>query len=194
MREKAFKIFKRIPDGKSYVEIITAALTIPVLLTVLLMNYNNISKAQNPTPTPTPSESQKEVVYVPQKVVAGEKTSISPTITPTQAVDVKECKKDIGPVKIAFPNEGQTVDENPLSFIIDYSDDTYCSVVWSYRINGGSWSNYTTNNPIVYNIPNGNVKFDVKIQSTVTRTEQSITRNFTYKGANNPTATPSADQ
>lgn len=191
MKEKALKIFKRIPDGKGYVEIITATLTIPVLLTVLLLNYSNLNKDQDASISPK-TEAAKEVLYVPQKVLGNnDKTILS--VSPSPQITNKDCKKDIGPVEISFPKDNQVVDENPVSFVIDYSDENYCSVVWSYRINGGSWSNFTSNNPVVYNIPNGNVKFDLKIQSTVIQKEESLSRSFIFKGLSNPTATPSAN-
>ncbi len=192
MKEKALKIFKRIPDGKGYVEIITATLTIPVLLTVLLLNYSNLNKEQTPSISPK-TESAKEVVYVPEKVLGNnDKTILS--VSPSPEITNNDCRKDIGPVEISFPKDNQVVDENPVSFVIDYSDTNYCSVVWSYRINGGSWSNFTSNNPVVYNIPNGSVKFDLKIQSTVIQKEESLSRSFIFKGLNSPnSATSSAN-
>jgi hypothetical protein len=179
MKEKAVKFARKIPNGKAYLEVITAALSIPVLLTVIILNFSNLNNNKKATNTsPTPSVNEK-VIYVPEdgKTIA----------TPTSS---ENCKKQIGPVKISFPSESETVTDNPVYFNIDYTNKDYCSVVWSYRINGGSWSSYTANNPVIYNIPNGNVKFELKVQSTVVQEETVLTRSFTYRGT--PTATSSA--
>lgn len=184
MKEKAIKIAKNIPNGKIYFELITAALSVPVLISVLLLNYNNINNKPKPTasPTPTPTAAElNKIIYITQPA------SNNPT-------PVNNCIKDIGPVKISFPADGQTITDNPVNFDISYPDSKYCSVVWSYRINNGSWSSYTANNPVIYNLPNGKVIFDLKVQSTVVQKEISVERNFVYSGNSNPTpqATSSA--
>lgn len=181
MKEKAVKIARKLPNGKAYLEVITAALTIPVLLTVIILNFSNLNNNKKSTPSPTPSVSEK-VIYVP-----GQEKNI---VTPTSS---QNCKKEIGPVKISFPLEGETVSDNPVYFTIDYNDKDYCAVIWSYRVNGGSWSNYTSNNPVIYNLPNGDVKFELKVQSTVIQKEINLVRNFIYKGSSSPTATSSAN-
>jgi len=185
MNRKLYKLIhaaKKITNKKHHLDFITAVLTIPVLLSVIILNYSNLQNLQknknNLSPTPTPAE---KIIIVPQK------TTI-PVITSATA-----CTKAIGPVEISTPMENQTVSDNPLCINIKYSDNSYCSVVWSYKINNGSWSEFTSNNPCIYNLPNGNVKFDLKIQSTVIQKEESLSRNFIYKGVNiSPTATASA--
>lgn len=178
MKEKVVTIAKKIPNGKIYLEIITAALSIPVLLSVIFLNLNSLKKPNTPTPTPTP-KIEKSIIYIPQANTL--QTTPTSSLTPTSPV----CQKDIGPVNITSPAEGTTVTENPLSFVIDYSDKDYCAVVWSYKINDGAWSNFTSNNPVIYNLPNGNIKFYLKVQSTVTQKEETLTRNFIYSGTNN---------
>ena len=50
--EKIKKWYRNLPDKKRYLEFITALLTIPVLLTVLWSNLNNLQqKGAVPTPT-----------------------------------------------------------------------------------------------------------------------------------------------
>lgn len=172
---------KKIPHGKSHIDFITAILSIPVLLSVIILNYNNLKQVKpsnTPTPTSTPIQNEK-IIIVPQT-----STPTSPSVT--SAI----CKKDIGPIEITSPKEGETITSNPVCINIKYDDTNYCSVVWSYRVNNGSWSDFTSNNPCIYNAPLGNIKFDLKIQSTVTQKEQSLTRNFTYKS--DPQASSSA--
>ncbi len=183
MKEKLSKVIKTVkkaPQKKHHLDFVVAVLTIPVLLSVIILNYSNLQKNKTlPTPTPMVTQTEK-IIVVPQK-----------TTENTQPAS-ESCIKNIGPVSISFPSEGQTVSENPLCINIKYTDPSYCSVIWSYRINGGSWSDFNSNNPCIYNAPNGNTKFELKIQSTVIQKETDFVRNFIYSGSSNPQATPSA--
>jgi hypothetical protein len=172
--QRFLKPFKRL--GKNHLDFLTALLSIPVLLSVIILNYNNLRK---PGDVPTPTPVQRPVIVLP-----------TGNTNPTPSAS---CKKDIGPISISSPQEGETVNDNPVCFTIRYDDANYCSVVWSYRVNNGSWSAFTSNNPCIYNLPNGNVKFDLRVQSTVSQKEASLTRNFVYKNSN-PSATSSAQQ
>lgn len=192
MKRRFYKLInaaKKLTSKKHHLDFITAVLTIPVLLSVIILNYNNLQNLQknktNVNPTPTQSE---KIIVVPQN-----QQNQDTTPNPTSAT----CIKDIGPISISSPSEGETKTDNPICIIINYSNSSYCSVVWSYRINNGSWSNFSSNNPCIYNLPNGNVKFDLKVQSTVVQKETDLTRNFIYKGSNlspTPSSTNSASQ
>jgi hypothetical protein len=194
MKEKLSKFsiaaFKQLPKGKGHLDFFTALLTIPVLLSVIILNYNNLQNSQKTkiTPTPTPAPNQKQVIVVPAVNVPVDKNSSLP-LSPSPAV----CKQDIGPIDISSPEEGQTITDNPVCVTINYSDSNYCSVVWSYRINNGAWSDYSNNSPCIYNPPNGNIKFELRIQSTVSQNKTTtLTKNFIYKGQTVVTPTPSA--
>lgn len=179
MKRKISKFFKFLQKGierKHYLEFITAALSIPVLLTVLILNLNNLNHQKNNTaPTPTPQTNE---------IIIHDSSAPKPT-------DIPSCKKVVGPVLISNPKEGATITDNPVNFIISYSDQSFCSVVWSYRINNGTWSEYSSNSPSIYNMPNGQIKFDLRIQSTVSQDQQMLTRNFNYQGSLvSPTTSP----
>ena len=176
---------KKLTYKKHHLDFIVAVLTIPVLLSVIILNYTNLQNIQknknNLTPAPTQTE---KIIVVPQKT----------TITSVQTQET--CIKDIGPVEITFPQENQIVSDSPICINIKYNNSNYCSVVWSYKINSGSWSEFTGNNPCIYNLSNGNVKFDLRVQSTVIQKEEDLSRNFVYKSTNlSPTqiATSSAN-
>lgn len=161
--EEAVSHLKKVRVRKMHLDYIAGLLSLPVLATAIILNFANLSKKENSQqakPAPT-----SQVIVVPQ----------------TQA-PVQTCKKTIGPVIISSPQENQTVSDNPVCIAINYSDLSYCSVVWSYRINGGSWSDYTSNSPCLYNVPGGNVQFQLKINSTVTSETRTLTRNFIYSG------------
>jgi len=173
MKRKLSKLFiaaKKLTHKKHHLDFIVAVLTIPVLLSVIILNYTNLQNIQkNKNITPTPTQAEK-IIIDPQKTLA------NPSLASTT------CVKDIGPIDISFPKENQTVSDNPLCINIKYADANYCSVVWSYKINSGTWSEFTGNNPCIYNLSGGNVKFDLRVQSTVIQKEETLTRNFIYKG------------
>ena len=163
------RILKKIPDNKTYIEFITALLSIPVLLTVILLNFNSLRtpKTDNTT-TPTP---QTVVVTVPD--------SGKPQTIVTQE---EECIPEIGPIEITSPEEGEVVTDNPLFVSIRYEQDEFCSVVWSYRINGGKWSEYDDRSIALYNPPPGAIKFELRIKSVVGTDTEILTKNFSYTG------------
>ncbi len=170
---KFFSSIRKIPDRKHYIEFITATLSIPVLLTVILVNLNNL-QAQKEDTNPTPTQGIREVI-----IKEGGNTVVAPSLNPTNS-DI--CKKEIGPISISSPKEAAVITENPVNFIIKYENKTYCSVVWSYRINGGIWSEFSSNSPTIYNMPSGNIKFELRVQSTVTDDQEQLERNFVYQG------------
>lgn len=178
MKKKLGKVLnsvKKAPDRKHYLEFITAALSIPVLLTVILVNINNLNATKKePTPTPVITSEPREIIIREGGSSPVEK---NPTATPTEL-----CKKEIGPISITSPKEGSTVTDNPVNFVIKHNDD-YCTSVWSYRINNGSWSEYSSSAPSIYNMPNGPVKFQLRVQSTVSNDTDSLELNFTYSGS-----------
>lgn len=180
LKEKIRKIFYRIKNiklKKIHLEYITAILSIPVLVTAILINVGNLTN-KNEKITPTPTAQVKFPPFQPQN------QNTSPT--------AQICKKSIGPISITSPTEDQSVTDNPVCFIIDYSDTNYCSVVWSYRVNDGTWSDYNSNSPCLYNLPNGDAVFELRVKSTVINEQKILTRSFKYTGNSNvATPTPS---
>ena len=179
MIEKFKKWYRGLPDKKRYIELISALLTIPVLLTVLLLNWDNLKGEKKEEPTPQVKETVK-IVTIGQK-----ETSPIPTVG-------EQCKKEVGPVEISSPKEGETVTSNPVCFNITYEDENYCSVVWSYRIDNGSWSDFTDKSVCLYNLSSGEHKFELKVKSVVSNDQVELVRNFTYDGKESEvTPTPS---
>lgn len=170
-----------LPDKKRYAEFITALLSIPVLITVLLTNLNSLNSKDK---TPQPSSNDKNIIisYVPQKE---DTNNTSPT------PDTTNCKKGIGDVQIITPKEGETITDNPATVRIN-NDEEYCTVVWSYRINDGKWSEFDDNSVSLYNLKNGDIRFELRVKSTTNKEEKILTRRFTYDGNEepNPTSIP----
>ena len=178
--------YRALPDKKQYIEFFTAALTVPMLLTVIIINLNNLRSNKQVQPTPTPTAERPIIVNLP---TGTEKGTVVPQNTNAA------CKKGIGSISIEYPEEGSTSFDNPLQIDIQYQQGEYCAVVWAYRINDGKFSDYDDKSIALYNVPNGVVRFQLKVKSIVTGEEKTLTRTFTYKGTDNssPTASGSAN-
>ncbi len=184
LTERFKKWYRGLPEQKRYFEFIGAVLAIPVLLTVLLLNLGSLKK-EEPKPTPAPKEEIKVIIPTQEK-----ETSPPPAGGPTSA----SCKKEVGPVEISSPTENQTLTEEPVCFNIEYKDESYCSVVWSYRVDNSSWSEFTDKSICLYNLSSGDHKFELRVKSTASSDEVQLVRNFTFKGKVSPTPTPTPSQ
>ncbi len=171
------KAENRFIKNKPYIEFVTAFLSIPVLITVMLLNFNSLKNLNaKPTPTPMPGATTNQGFFA-QPV--GEDSVATPT--PLGATEAP-CLKGLGPISISTPDEGDAVNDNPVMVDIDYDDSRYCEAAWSYRINGGSWSGYDDRSVALYNLPQGPIKFELRVKSIAGDDTQTVTRNFTYNG------------
>lgn len=175
--EKSKEVVKKLPAFKPHLDFIAALLTIPVLLTVIILNFGNLFKPKTESPTPTP-------IVQTITAVPGTKT-IVPTNSPS-------CKQTIGPIRISEPQEGDIVTANPVCITIDYQGEGYCSVVWAYSINSGPQSDYSNNSVCLYNMPSGTIHFQLFVKSLTSSATQTLTRTFTYQPATTPTPTSTA--
>ncbi|MBU3978467.1 hypothetical protein KKF69_03150 [Patescibacteria group bacterium] len=179
LSKKILSSTRSIPDKKRYIEFFTAMLSVPVLITVIMINMNNLKGSSKSNVASLPPVQKEEKIYIPV-------TTSQDISTPTQAISItpanQACKPEIGPISISLPNEGDTIIENPASIIINHKTGEYCAVVWSYRLNNAAWSAYDDKSIALYNLPQGEIKIDLKIKSIVTGDEQILTRNFTYNG------------
>ena len=177
-KQKAHAVAHRIHRTKPVLDYIAALVTIPVLITAILINVTNLSKNSKATPTPTPSFRSSYGNTAIQTVKA---TSIpQPTSSP-------DCTPGIGKVAISYPQEGDSINDNPLCIDISYQSLNHCGVVWAYRINGGPWSDYSNNSVCLYNMPSGQINYDLKVKSLVNADTQIVHRTFTYTSPITPT-------
>lgn len=166
---------KEFHTKKPHIEFFTALLTVPVLLTVIILNVNNLRNENKDKETEKePEKSQTIVITQPAN---------NNTETKEVVVTKEACEPGIGEISIAFPEEGENVKDNPVDVDIDYDAGDYCEVVWSYRINGGNWSSYDDRSIALYNLPNGEIKFDLRVKSVVNSDTENLTRTFSYSGA-----------
>lgn len=178
-----FKIrnwFIKLPDKKRYFELITAFLSIPVLLSVIFVNYLSIQERRNDkvnTPSPTPAVI---TIIEPQEPSSNEPTS-KLTSSPSQS----QCEPEVGPIEITSPKENETLSDNPLCITIvrNNPDNKYCSVVWSQRINNSSWGDFTDREICIYNMDTGKKTLELRVKSIVTGAEKTLKRVFNYENA-----------
>lgn len=186
--------YRALPEKKRHVEFITAVLSVPVMLTVIIINLNNLQQQK----TNTQKEAPTEKVVPIQIVITGEKnnTSVEPTVRQTISQTPGEptytpvpCIKEVGSVSIVSPRDSEVVSEDPVCITIA-TQSNYCPVIWSYRLNGGDWSDYTDKNVCLHNLTNGNKTVQIKIKSSASDNEATLQRSFIYQGNSQPTATP----
>lgn len=170
---KFIQDFHKLPERKQYIEFFTAILTVPVLLTVIILNVNNL-KGQDKNATEKETPVREVIITQP----SGEKSE--PKVV---TVTNEPCQVGIGTIAITDPQEDEIVTDNPVQFGIKYTPGKYCAVVWSYRINNGRWSDYDDKSVALYNLPSGNVKFDLRVKSVVSGEEKNLSRSFVYRGS-----------
>lgn len=184
--------YQRLPDKKKYLEFFTALLTIPVLLTVIISNVQNLQKQnQNASSSqtslsPTPEQESRPPKEPRDTPFVSVTTTSTPTPTPSPSL---QCKREIGPISILYPEEGTLVSKDPVCLDISRTGEDYCAVVWSYRINESNWSDYTDKSICIYGLTGGVKKLELRVKSIVTGDETILTRTFTVAGSTTPTPT-----
>ena len=172
--------YRDLPDKKKYIEFVTAVLSVPVLITVIISNVSNLrGNETEETAEPTPTTIIKYVTGEVQDPERNEKPT--PTQTPTASPTPGECKKEVGPVDISYPEEGGVVTENPVTITISYHPGEFCAVVWSYRINGSSWSPFDDKSIALYGMTAGEKKLELKVKSIASGSEKTLNRTFQYE-------------
>lgn len=205
MLNRAKTYIRELPDKKRYLDFFTAVLTVPILLTVIITNVGNIRKEPQETiqPSTAPTIIEKESVTIIKETNSSNSPTEQP-VTPFKpessgTVTPASCKKQIGPVSIVAPQENEIIEAESLCFDIEYADESYCPVEWSYRINNSSWSSFTDSNVCLLNLSSGEKKFELRVKSTESAESTTILRTVQYKNpaAPSPTApqqaTPPAD-
>lgn len=175
-------------DKKPLIEFVVAILSIPSIILLVILNYNTLQNLNNkPQPTPTPlviNNTQPAATTTNTTIPNFFTVPITHTPRPTEIPSAPQqpCNKSLGPVSITYPSEGSTVNTNPAEIDISYDNSTYCGAVWAYSINGSSWSDYNNNSVALYNLPNGEVTFQLRVKSITSSDSTTLTRHFTYTG------------
>lgn len=173
--KKILVSYRLLPQRKQYLEFLTALLSIPVLLTVMILNINSLhslSGNNNAKISNTPTVNQREKVIV----VTG--TTQNPTGVSMTPVP---CDQKFAQITISYPQEGVTISDNPLPIDISAPQSDQCGVTWSYKVNGGNWSMYDTHSISLYNLSSGNIEIDIRVKNTQ-GLQKVLIRHFIYQG------------
>src|SRR6185369_3907080 len=103
--------YRKIPDKKPYIEFVTAILSIPVLLTVILLNFNALRSDKKDTNSNNNNTPRTVVITAPG---SNNQSNSNPN------AKQEECTPEVGPVTITSPDEGDTVTDNPVFVNISY--------------------------------------------------------------------------
>lgn len=183
--DKIVAWYRKLPEKKRHVEFITAVLSVPVMLTVIIINLNNLNQQKQ-------KQTTSEKILPVQIVITGEKQNTLnevPTTIPTTTPI--SCIKEVGMVSITSPRENEVVTKDPVCITVT-TQSGYCSINWSYRLDDGNWSDYSDKNICLHNLTNGNKVFQLRIKSLSSNDEVTLQRSFIYQGNNEPTAVPTA--
>ncbi len=187
--------YHNLPEKKKYVEFISALLTIPVLMTVILINFGSLAernKSKQPLPTTTPTQTVipiqiiKEEKLIPITTIPAQSTQLNPTSS--------VCNKNIPPIEIVSPQENEVVMKDSVCVNLRYDKEPYCAIVWSQSINGGSWTDFSDKAYCFLNLTKGPYTIDVKVKSIVTGEETNIRRSFIFDGPSSIVPTGTATQ
>jgi hypothetical protein len=200
MIDKIKDISKELPEKKKYFEFIASILSIPILVTVLITNYTNLTHLDSTTKTeaaeprtsvtPLTKQPTKVIQIIRETPVQASVTPAEPTTQPSETPAISrpadgptkaDCIKKLGSVDIASPNDGEVVTKDPLMIDISYKAGDNCAAVWSYRINNGDWSQYTDKSISVFNLASGSKNLEVKVKSIVSDESVVLRRTFSYK-------------
>ena len=143
--------------------------------------------------TPTPEKSEKIVIIREDENKENEKSN-TPTPVPTLDLSptqtTKECKKEVGPVKISSPSEEEIVQDDLICVKIDYTVGEFCSVAWSYKLDNNKWSDYTSSPFCFSKLDPGKHELDLRVQSVASTDEVTLERTFYIKTKEAPSPTP----
>lgn len=191
--DKIVAWYRRLPEKKHHVEFITAVLSVPVMLTVIIINLNNLNQQK----ISNQKQTSEKIVPI-QVVITGEKQNLpteTPVVTASQSgvpsATPASCIKEVGMVSITSPRENEVVTKDPVCITVA-TQAGYCPVNWSYRLDDSNWSDYSDKNICLRNMTNGNKVFQLRIKSLSSSDEVTLQRSFVYQGNNEPTTDPRA--
>lgn len=205
---------KDLPEKKQYIDFLTATMSVPILITVIVTNVSNLThknetKAADHVIQQAPSPIVSEVIKIVPVAVNSDSVndssksvlSASTSATPIPQVTVAKisqdysptphiCKKEVGPVSIISPAESEVITNNPVCIDISFNKQDYCGVMWSYKLDNGSWSDYMDKSICLYNLSPGTKKIELRIKSIGSADEVRLIRNFIYQSEATPTLVP----
>lgn len=177
------------------------------MVTVFIINLNNLnqskkalaSASQSAPPQivitqlpPATVSTAKSVSPSPASPVSSSSTPTPASVSPTS----KSCRPEIGPIYVLSPQENEIIAKPSVCIKVSYPPE-FCSVSWSYSLNNSAWSDPTSSDICLYNLPPGNQQLQLKVGNGGSSEPVIINRNFIIAGATpspsvSPIASPSA--
>lgn len=182
IKDQITEFYRQLPDKKRYVELVTALLTVPVLITVILTNVGNLRKedSKNTDVADTPAVQQVITRFVTPPTDVDDDPDASSQEDP-QVID-KECTPSLGGIDVVTPKENQIFATSQVLIDILEPGDEYCPIVWSYRLDGASFSDYSDKQISLFNVSPGEHELDVRFKSLASNEEKLVSRSFTIEG------------
>lgn len=181
--EKWMRWVRRTPERKRWFDVLTAMLTIPVLLTVIITNVMNLRSRDEKNASPVPSTTSAPIqitIENPQASNQGANVAVTPTPRVSVSPSGPSCKEGVADYEIISPRESEIVSNDPLCIVFSPKSKDFCEASWSYRINNASWSPYSDAPVCLYNMADGPVQFELRIKGN-NGEEKTHTRNFIYR-------------
>lgn len=196
MIEKISNWYNELPEKKKWVDMVTAVLTIPVLITVIAGNLGSLKKNEKP-PTVSAQSPQPTVekIIIRENTLPGGKQdedNIGVNRNIEEPTPTVSCNETLQNYEITYPIENEKISVDPVCVKLTQTEQgNFCSVVRAYRVNNSGWTTYNNDPICLYNMASGPVKLEVRTKSSATGQEKTYTRNFSYQNESIPAqATP----
>lgn len=186
--DKWIRWIRRTPERKRWFDVLTAILTIPVLLTVIITNIINLQSRNKTETSPLPSTTAAPIqITIENPTGEGRVSPVAKIATPSPSGPA--CKEGVPEYEIVSPREGEELSNDPVCVVHAAQTAGYCATTWSYRINDASWSPYTDTPVCLYNMASGPIKFELRIKGA-NGEEKTYTRKFVYNKLNSALPSP----
>jgi len=182
-------------DKKKLIDLIIGFLTIPSLITILILNLNNLKESKTDTSDKTTSNQEKTIIIQNQPTASqsADNNNLpkpSPIVFPSPE---ENCNPNSDSIQIVYPKENQTVHDNPfcISMKIDENDNS-CPLEWAYSVNHKPLSAWSSEPICFYDLKNGEVNLKIVVKNKKSGLTKNYEVNFLYEYEEKSPATPSA--
>lgn len=192
MLENLQNWYRELPDKKKYVELVSAVLSVPVMVTVILINMNNLTQrnAAKSTEQLTPSHIPSVTIILEEKIITPTPQEDAPTPTINTSATPSSCVREVGPITISSPRENEVITGSAVNIRISEQPEEFCPLLWSYSLDEGTWTDYSDNDISIYNLPTGNHTINIRVRSIASENEITLRRTFYYNNPSSVTLTP----
>ena len=180
-------------DKKKLIDLTIGFLTIPSLITLLILNLNNLKQSKVDTGDKTANNQEKTIIIQNQPTSSqstdnNNSPKPSPIVFPSPG---ENCNPNPDSIQIVYPKENQTVHDNPFCVTMKIDeDDNSCPLEWAYSVNHTPLSAWSSEPICFYDLKNGKVNLKIVVKNKKSGLTKDYEVNFLYQDES--TATPSA--